>query len=340
MLAVKILQGQGIKVTGLVFKSAFFDEKKAVRAARELKIPLKIVDISREHLEMVKKPLHGYGRAVNPCLDCHALMLKKAGRIGGIKHTADSTSEVCGCTPPSVKQAGKNIAGNAGNSVFDFIATGEVLGERPFSQTKKAMEKIQELSGLGDLLLRPLSSRLLPASLPEKKGWLDRKKLGNIQGRSRTKQLEMAKKYGLKRIPQPSGGCMLAERGYSKKLLQLFQRIPACTPADVGLLRMGRAFYLPKKGTELTRTMIVFGRDEKENQSLVKAAKKGDILLVPKNFAGPSALLRTKSAKKFPDRDLGKAKPSLVKFAKNNILKYTPMSKRPQAAKFSISKPF
>jgi tRNA-specific 2-thiouridylase len=135
ILTAKLLKESGIETTGLSFKSAFFGTKKAEEAAIQLNIPIKIVDFSKEHLQMLKKPAHGYGSSANPCIDCHLLMLKMAREIMEKEN-------------------------------YDFVATGEVLGERPFSQNRQALMEITELSGLKDRLLRPLSARLLPRTLP------------------------------------------------------------------------------------------------------------------------------------------------------------------------------
>jgi len=281
ILAAKILQEQEIKVTGLSFKSCFFDTKGARKAAQQLKIPLKIVDISQEHLELVKNPPHGYGKAANPCLDCHLLMLRKAKQI--------------------VEQEN-----------FDFVATGEVLGERPFSQNKKALLEIQEKSGLGKLLLRPLSAKLLPLTLPEKRAWVDRQQLLAIQGRSRKTQLALAQKYNLK-FPQPAGGCILTEKEFSKKLFDLFEKWPDCKTKDIKLLFLGRHFWSNK-------TKIVLGKNKKENEKLEKLTKKNDFLIKPKNFPGPTALLR---GKKINSKAIQKAKKLIFSYTKKLPLNIT-----------------
>jgi tRNA-specific 2-thiouridylase len=256
ILAVKLLEIQGVKVTGLTYKSCFFDEKTASKAAKTLKITLKIVDISHEHLDVVKNPPHGYGKAANPCIDCHTLMLIEAKKM--------------------MKK-----------SSYDFVATGEVLGERPFSQNYQALLKIQELSGLREKLLRPLSARLLPVTLPERRGWVDREKLGDIQGRTRHKQLALAKKYRIKDFPQPAGGCILCEPVFATKLFDLLKNKPLCTVQDINLLRVGRQFWIEGAKT-------VLGRNKGENERLVQIAQKGDIIIEPKNFNGPTALIRGK----------------------------------------------
>lgn len=290
ILAVKVLEKQDIKVIGLTFKSYFFDTNNAQKAARQLKIPLKIIDFSKKHLAIVKRPDHGYGKAANPCLDCHLLMLKKAKQIMTVSN-------------------------------FDFVATGEVLGERPFSQNKAALLEITKKSGLGDRLLRPLSAAFLPLTFPEKKGWIDRKKLPAIKGRGRKIQLKLAQKYQIKKFPQPAGGCILTDKNFSQKLFVLFEKWPATAGVDVQLFRLGRHFWSGK-------TLIVLGRNQKENERLKKLALKKDVLVEPKNFPGPTALLRGK-----------KITPILIQKAKNLILKYTKEVLQPQIPVYSRPQP-
>ena len=149
ILAAKILEEQGIKLLGLTFKSYFFNEKEAKESARKIKLPLKVIDFSKEHLQIVKNPKYGYGKAMNPCLDCHILMLKIAKRL-------------------------MNKEG------FHFVATGEVLGERPMSQNKEALKLIEKRSLLKGYLLRPLSAKLLEPTIPEMSGLVNREKLLDI----------------------------------------------------------------------------------------------------------------------------------------------------------------
>jgi len=277
MLAVKVLQEQGIKVTTLSFKSYFFPAARAD----------KTVDINDEHLQVVKKPAHDYGRAANPCIDCHLLMLKKA----------------------------KIIMERDG---YHFVATGEVLGERPLSQNKQALLEIAQKSGLGERLLRPLSAIFLPISLPEKKGWVDRQKLPAIKGRSRQKQLALAKQFGIKNFPQPAGGCLLTDKIFGQKLLTLFKKWPQADGDDIQLLKLGRYFWQDK-------VLIVLGRNQQENEQLEKLVQKEDILITPQNFPGPTALLRGQKVK------------AVIKQAQKLILKYT--KKQPKKAVFTLTAP-
>lgn len=275
ILAVKILQTQGVEVTGLTFVSYFFGSKPAVQAAKKLKIELKIVDFSDDHLNIVKKPRYGHGKAVNPCIDCHLLMLKKAGEL-------------------------------MGKNGYDFVATGEVLGERPMSQNKSALELIEKESGLKGYLLRPLSAKLLPPTVAEQNGLVDRQKLLGISGRSRKRQMELAKKWGIENYPTPAGGCLLTEVGFAGRFKKMMREWPDFDGADARLLRLGRQFW---SGGNL----IVVGRDKEENEKIKKLSQKGDVLIEPAEFPGPTVLIRGKE--KIPEKSLLEAKELLFKYS-------------------------
>jgi len=270
ILAAKILKDQGIKVVALTFKSYFFNEVAAKKAAKNLKIPLKIVDFSQEHLKMVKNPKHGYGKSMNPCIDCHVLMLKKAKEI-------------------------------MRKDKFDFVATGEVLGERPMSQSLKALKIVETQSSLKGYLLRPLSAKLLKETIPEQKGLVGRKKLFDISGRSRKRQIALAKKWKIHYYPTPAGGCLLTDLEFGKKLRELFKKYPKRGGNDVELLKFGRHFW---QGM----VKIVVGRNEEENEKIEKLAQKGDILIEMKNYPGPLTLIRSYSKKKISQETIKKAK--------------------------------
>jgi len=259
ILVAKILQNQDIKVIALSFRSYFFNEGMAKKAAKNLRIPLKVVDFSKEHLKMVKNPKHGYGKSINPCIDCHILMLKKAKEI-------------------------------MRKDKFDLVATGEVLGERPMSQNIKALKIVETQSSLKGYLLRPLSAKLLKETIPEQKGLVDRKKLFDISGRSRKRQIALAKKWQIQYYPMPAGGCLLTDPVFSQRSKELFQLFPQCNGNDVELLKHGRHFIQDK-------TKIIVGRNEKENKAIKKLAKRGDILIEMANYPGPLTLVRNYTKK-------------------------------------------
>jgi tRNA U34 2-thiouridine synthase MnmA/TrmU len=269
-LAAKILEEQGIEVVCVNFKSYFFDEKLALQMAKKYKLNLRVIDFSEEHLEVVKHPKYGYGKAMNPCIDCHILMLKKLKEI--------------------MKKEN-----------FDFVASGEVLGERPMSQTKRALKIVEEESSLKGYLLRPLSAKLLEETIPEKKKIVEREKLFGIKGRSRKKQIELAKKFGIEEYPTPAGGCLLTDLEFGKKLKELFQVFPECDGNDIQLLKNGRQFWFGK-------LKIVVGRNQEENQRLKDLARKGDVLIELENYPGPTTLIRNYGKSKIGTQAIEKAK--------------------------------
>lgn len=276
ILAVKILQKQEIEVTGLCFASYFFDSKLAEKAAKHLKIKLKTVDISDEHLKMVKSPVYGYGKNANPCIDCHLMMLKKAKEIIRL---SDSRTH--------------------------FVATGDVLGERPMSQNKGALELLEKKSELTGYLLRPLSAQLLEPTFLEKNRMVDRSRLLDISGRSRKKQMALAESFGIKDYPTPSGGCLLTNPEFSKKLKELFKFWPNCVGNDVKLLKFGRHFWVKD-------ALVVVGRNEGENEEIKKLSLEKDIVMEP-DSPGPTILIRSKG--KISKKSLEKAEELMVKYS-------------------------
>lgn len=286
ILAAKILERQGIQVTALTFESYFFDAKQARKSAKENRIKIITADFSDNHFDVVKNPKFGRGVGMNPCIDCHLFMIKAARKILKEKK-------------------------------FDFLATGEVLGQRPLSQNRRALELIEKEAGLQRKILRPLSARVLPETEMEKLGLVDCEKLLGISGRSRKEQLLLAKKFGVKFFPTPAGGCILTDKEYSKKLEDLIDRTKKIKASDVALLRLGRHFWTSPVRSNLNKnnrldktnyekilasngvkTKIILGRNHEENLALKKMADKGDLLIDPKNIPGPTALVRGKVDKK------------------------------------------
>jgi tRNA U34 2-thiouridine synthase MnmA/TrmU len=254
ILAMKLLLEQGIDVVAVHFVSPFFRSPWAVKMTKEWGIPFLEVDITDDILELIKAPPHGFGSQMNPCIDCHALMLRKA----------------------------KEIMNEVGAS---FVATGEVLGERPMSQNRNALRIVERESGLEGLLLRPLSAKLLPPTIPEREGWIDREKLLDIRGRSRKRQVELAAKFGIKDYPSPAGGCLLTDPQFSRRLRDLMEN-EELTKENVALLKIGRHFRL-RKGVKL-----VVGRNREENERLRELFREGDFLLQAYSHKGPDAILR------------------------------------------------
>jgi len=254
MLAAELLRRQGIEVTAIIFQTPFFGSTRGVAAARQVGIPYRVEDITLDHLAMVKSPEHGYGKNMNPCIACHAMMFEKAGAL--------------------MKELGAH-----------FLFSGEILGQRPMSQNIKALKLVEEASGYQGLILRPLSAKLLLETDPEKSGQVDRKQLMDIQGRSRKRQMQMAQDWGLTEFPTPGGGCLLTDPGFSVRLEELFDATPSADPVDVEKLKFGRHFRLPGG------SKAIVGRHHSDNEDLKLLIREGDILLKQSDAPGPLTVL-------------------------------------------------
>ncbi len=249
-LALLALRRQGIDVTGVAFVTPFFGAERAKVAASAVGHPLIIKNISEIHLQVLKNPKYGYGRNMNPCIDCHALMFRLAGQI--------------------MEQEG-----------FDFIFSGEVLGQRPMSQNANALRSVAKLSGYPDKILRPLSAKLLPITPMEENGLVDREQLLDIQGRSRKRQQQLAKEWDYPDFPSSSGGCLLTEVGFSNQLRDLLEHKPEAGINDVELLKVGRQFRLSPTAK------LVVGRNKADNDRLQKLSEGCLLTLRCANFSGP-----------------------------------------------------
>lgn len=254
ILAVKIIQEQGIEVIAFSFTTPFFSAQKAIVAARSIDLPLIIDDITGEHLAMLRAPRYGYGRNMNPCIDCHALMLKKAGE--------------------------KMVELGA-----DFIFTGEVLGQRPMSQTKQSLHIVAKNSGFEPFIVRPLSAKLLPITMAEEKGLVDRARLLDIQGRGRKRQMALAYRYGITKYSNPAGGCLLTDPTFSKRLRDLFAHTAQTAVRDIELLKYGRHFRISEA------TKIIVGRNRKDNEMLLRFYAPTDIVITIRDYPGPVTLI-------------------------------------------------
>jgi len=258
ILVIKLIQEQDIEVVAVNFTSPFWSSSKNIdwikEITKKLKVSLINVELKENYLNVIRKPKYGYGKNMNPCIDCKIFMLKKA----------------------------KKIAEEIGAS---FIFTGEVLDERPKSQHKKALEIIEKESGLKGKLLRPLSAKLLPETEAEKKGWVNREKLLDIKGRQRKRQMQLAKEFGINKYPTPSGGCLLTYKEFSKKLRDLLEHEKTVKMKDIELLKIGRHFRFGKN-------KIIVGRNEIENKQLLKMKKRDDYYFEVPAFMGPITLLQ------------------------------------------------
>ncbi len=251
LLAALVLRRAGVEVAGLTFASPFFGPENARAGAGRIGLPLTVLDIGPEHLEqVVKNPRYGYGSNMNPCIDCHAYMLARAGEI-------------------------------ARRQGLDFLFTGEVLGQRPMSQNRQALNTVAKASGVGDILLRPLSARLLPATAMETAGLVDREMLCDFSGRGRKPQMALAAKLGLSHYPAPAGGCLLTEPGFSRRLRDLLEHEPGAGVALVELLKLGRHLRLSPAAK------LAVGRNQAENRRLAQAAPPGSLLLEAVGVPGP-----------------------------------------------------
>ncbi len=264
ILATKLMLNQDVEVTAVNFISAFCscakDNLGAPEAAKQLGVPLKVIELGDEYLKIIRKPNHGYGKNMNPCIDCRIYMLKKA------------------------KKYAKEVSAN-------FIFTGEVLDERPMSQHFNALKLVEEESGLKGKILRPLSARLLPETTIERKGLVDRKKLLGIRGRSRKPQIKLAEEFNIRFYPSPAGGCFLTCQEYAEKLRDLFKHKKRCSMADAALLKIGRHFRLGKN-------KIIVGRNETENNILKAKKSKSDYYFEVLNAGSPITVLQGVKTKK------------------------------------------
>jgi len=253
MLAAATLRAQGIDITLVCFVTPFFGAARARESAAHLSLPLREVDFTDKYLPLIYDPPHGFGRGHNPCIDCHTLMLREAGAL-------------------------MTAAG------FDFLFTGEVLGQRPMSQNRGSLNLIARESGFAELLLRPLSAKSLKATAPEVRGWVDRERLLNLSGRGRKRQVELAAAYGITRYPAPAGGCLLTDPGYAARLKELLRHVREASRQDLNLLTYGRHFRLPGGAK------AVVGRNQRDNEAIQALRSPENFLLQVDQYPGPLVL--------------------------------------------------
>lgn len=254
MLASALMRDLGIEVQALFFETPFFPSQKAGRSARAITLPLKVINITERHLEVVKSPKHGYGENLNPCIDCHTLMLRMAGEM--------------------LEEEGAH-----------FIISGEVVGQRPMSQNRKTLSLVASESGFEGHILRPLSAKLLPSTIPEEKGWVKRDELMDFSGRSRKPQMELARRFDITDYPSPAGGCLLTDKIFSRRLKDLFASGSNLEIREIELLKLGRHFRIGSS------TKMIVGRNKMENQTIRSLSKETDLLLWPISVPGPTVLI-------------------------------------------------
>lgn len=309
ILAARVVAAQGIEVLAVTFVTPFFqyrilEDVAAYRKDIRRKYGLEVLveDISEGYLELLHHPRHGFGKHFNPCIDCKIMMLQRA----------------------------REMLTEVGAS---FLVTGEVLGQRPMSQRLDTLNVISRDSGSRSLLLRPLSARLLPESLPEQQGLVDRSRLYDFGGRGRARQIALAREMGITDFPSPAGGCILADPILSRRIERLYGgefvlKAEDITVADVRLLLVGRQFILPGGG------WLVLGRVEEENDRLLELAEAGDAVLRTEERPGPIAVLR-RAARCYPDqaamaRDIDTAASLVARYARK-------IDGRPQAGEVVIA---
>ncbi len=267
ILAAKLVVSLGVRVLAVKFVTPFFDyellddpEKYKQEIMDKYGIEVILHDLSHNYLNLLHNPSHGFGKNFNPCIDCKILMCSRA----------------------------KEMMAEYGAS---FLISGEVLGQRPMSQRRDTMRVIERDSDNDGLLLRPLSAKLMDPTIAETEGWVDRGKLLNFSGRGRSRQIKLAKEYGVVDFPAPAGGCILADPILSTRIEKIYQgdfviKAKEITVTDVRFLLLGRQFILPDG------FWLILGRNEKENNKIEALAEENDILVHMPDRPGPTALLR------------------------------------------------
>ncbi|MGH4117980.1 tRNA 4-thiouridine(8) synthase ThiI [Clostridium sp.] len=260
ILAAKLVKDQGIEVIGICFKSNFFNEEHALKMVKQIDIPLEVIDFSDEHFEMVKKPKHGHGKNMNPCIDCHAMMMRHCGVLLEKYHA-------------------------------DFIITGEVLNQRPMSQNRSALDIVKNESGIGSKILRPLSAKNLNPTEMEINGLINREGLMDIKGRTRGVQMGLAQKWGIVDYPSPAGGCKLTDPNYALRLRDLVEHKQDISVMDLELLKIGRHFRLSKDAK------IISTRTQEEGEILNQLITQEDLKFLAADYIGSTIVIIGKETK-------------------------------------------
>jgi hypothetical protein len=265
-LAVRMMQEKGFEVSAVAIRTPFCDFDcgrgcgfEIRERADQLNVDLKTVYLGDEYIEMLKHPKYGRGAGFNPCVDCRSMMFDAAKK--------------------EMERTGA-----------DFVISGEVLGQRPMSQHRRALKNIEAESDMEGVIVRPLSGRLLPPTKPERDGLIRREDLGMIRGRSRKPQLAMAKEYGIADPPNAGGGCLLTDPSFGLRAKDLFGHTETPSINDIELLKVGRQHRLDE------HTKMVVGRNSAENDTIRMLAMPGDIILEARDHVGPTTILRGTTA--------------------------------------------
>ncbi|MBQ9727470.1 MAG: tRNA 4-thiouridine(8) synthase ThiI [Kiritimatiellae bacterium] len=254
MLAMCVLREQGVRAEAVTFTSPFYANPAGAKKSLDaLGFPMHEIDFTPDILALLENPPSGFGSCLNPCIDCHARMIARAWEY-------------------------------AQANGFDFVATGEVLGQRPMSQQRPGLNRVRKLCGAGDFLVRPLCAKLLDETEPERRGLVDREKLLALNGRNRKPQMEMARKFGIREYPTPAGGCKLTEPSYCRRLKDVMAHEGLGDARLLRLLDHGRLFRLPGG------TLAILGRNRADNEALRTGMRGGDVQLRSVNVPGPTAL--------------------------------------------------
>lgn len=256
IIAVKYMEKIGVEVIPIFFSTPFFPPEKAVRMAEINNIDLKVIDITEKHLEMMKHPRYGFGKFLNPCIDCHGLMFNI---LYDYLETYDA----------------------------DFMISGEVLNQRPMSQTKNALIAVGKLSQTADLIIRPLSQKLIKDTLPIREGWINKEDLLDIQGRTRIRQMQLADDLGVIEYPNSGGGCLLTDKGYTKRLQDLITH-DSVNIDYLQFLAYGRHFRI-NPDTKLIVTRI------KQESDIITPLIKDEIIIKCKDIPGPLGIIQSKT---------------------------------------------
>ena len=254
ILSVLYMKNLGYTVLPIFFSTPFFGPDKAQETANKIGFDLIVHDLTELHIKMIENPRYGYGKNLNPCIDCHGLMFHEAGRL--------------------MKEY--NV---------DFIISGEVMGQRPMSQRKDALNAVGKLSEIKDLLIRPLSQKLLSDTLPIREGWVIKDEMLDIQGRNRKRQMKLAEEYGIDFYPSPGGGCLLTDAGFSRKLKDLMLH-NMMGKRTIEFLKTGRHLRLNDN------IKLIIGRNNNENNILSKLLKD-EIVLQAKDIPGPLGIIQS-----------------------------------------------
>jgi tRNA-specific 2-thiouridylase len=280
LLSAKIVRDRGVEVHGLhcTFEFGFTpgpSRKDVLKSLIDpMGIPLHVLDITEPYMEVMRRPAHGFGSAVNPCIDCHLFMLRRAKEL-------------------------MSLIG------ADFVVTGEVVGQRPMSQNRPTLFHIEKQADLRRLILRPLSAKALPVTIPEEKGWVDRETLYGITGRGRRTQEALASQLGIDRYFQPAGGCILTDPFYAKRIKAFirFRGQEALTSEVMNLCRHGRHFWLDNG------RWVIVGREEKDNEAIQRLAA-GKWIFEAVDYEGPTVVADGLSG----DEEAGRVASMLVRY--------------------------